>query len=101
MIFLMAGANEDCWSLLREHDRQAPSTFEFSLAVFSGIGGIALLDPSMLSLLVTVTGATGAAISVYRRGKHLVVEQRYLGIFWDIEHRRHILQTELGRRGIA
>jgi hypothetical protein len=101
LIILMDTANEDCRDLLREHQNQAPSTFEFSIAAISGIGGIALLDPSMLSLLVTSTGVIATAISTFRRGQHLVAEQRYLGFFWDIENRRYLLQAELARRGIS
>jgi hypothetical protein len=101
LIVSMDQANRDCHSLLQEHQSRAPSTVEFSIGAISGIGGIALLDPSMLSLIVIATGVIATGIAVFRRGQHLVEEQRYLGFFWDIENRRYLLQAELARRGIA
>lgn len=101
LIASIEGANEDCRDLLQEHQRQAPSTLEFAVGAFSGLGGLALLDPSILSLLVTSTGVLATAIATYHRGQHLAAEQRYLGLFWDIEHRRHLLQSEMARRGIT
>jgi hypothetical protein len=101
LIVLIEGANKDCLDLLQEHHNQAPSTLEFSVGAFSGLGGLALLDPSMLSLLVTSAGVLATAIATYRGGLHLAVEQRYLGIFWDIENRRHLLQSEMARRGVT
>jgi hypothetical protein len=101
LIVLIEGANEDCMDLLQEHHHHAPSMLEFSVGAFSGLGGLALLDPSMLSLLVTSAGVLATAIATYNRGHHLLAEQRYLGVFWDIEHRRHLLQSEMARRGIT
>jgi hypothetical protein len=101
LIVLIESANKDCLDLLQEHHNQAPSKLEFSVGAFSGLGGLALLDPSMLSLLVTSAGLLATAIATYRGGLHLAVEQRYLGIFWDIENRRHLLRSEMARRGIT
>src|SRR4051812_22683863 len=100
LIVSIEGANEDCRYLLQEHQHQAPSTLEFAVGALSGIGGLALLDPSILSILVTSTGVLATAITTYHRGQHVAAEQRYLALFWDIEHRRHLLQSEMARRGI-
>ena len=97
---LLDGANRSCWETLQEHERQAPSAFWFHLSVWTGVGGIALLEPSLISIIITVGGLLGSGKSIYDRGAHLVAEQRYLQLFWAVELRKDRLKSALARRGI-
>jgi hypothetical protein len=97
---LLDGANRTCWEILEEHEGQAPSAFWFHLSVWTGVGGIALVDPNLISIIITVGGLLGSIKSIYDRGAHLVTEQRYLRLFWAVELRKDKLKSTLARRGI-
>lgn len=100
LIDLIADAHELCAAILEEHKRNFPSTFWFAGSFLSGLGGLAFIEPTLGSIIITVGGAAGAAKSLYDRGAHLITEQNYLGLYWSVAIRRDALKIELTRRGI-
>ena len=52
------------------------------------------------SIIITAGGVAGAAKSLYDRGRHLIAEQKYLGLYWSVATRKDALKVELTRRGI-
>ncbi|KIZ46274.1 MULTISPECIES: hypothetical protein [Rhodopseudomonas] len=100
LVSLLNETNLECWQLLQEHERSASSAVWLVLSLFSGLGGLPFAGSSALSVLLAAAGAAGAAKAVYDESRHLATEQRYLGIFWAIENRKALVETELRRRGI-
>jgi hypothetical protein len=97
---LIADAHEICRDILQEHERNSPSTAWFAISTVSGFGGLVLLEPTLGAIVITLGGIAGAAKSLYDYGAHLVVEQRYLDLYWRTEARKDALKIELIRRGI-
>lgn len=97
---LLARAHDLSCEILREHERNCPSTITFALSFLSGVGGLILVEPTTASVVVVAGGVLAAAKSVYDRGAHLFAEQRHLALFWDVSLRREALKIELIRRGI-
>ena len=93
-------ANKDCLDIVDEFERQKPSAFWFWINAASGFGGLALLDPTLISLILTIGGALGGGKSLFDRAAYLATEQRYLGLYWGVQHRKNALGAELTRRGI-
>ena len=100
LVDILVVANKDCLEILDEHERQEPSAFWFWLSVVGGLGGIALMDPTLVSVILTAGGLLGGVKAVYDKGAYLLEEQRYLGLYWDVAHRKDALGSELTRRGI-
>jgi hypothetical protein len=98
---LLDQANNDCLSIVDEFETQRPSASWFWINAISGYGGLALIDPTFISAAIAIGGALGASKSLYDRARFLVLEQRYLSLYWDVQLRKSALGSELIRRGIS
>ena len=84
--------------------RRAPAAFSLGalvcISVASGLGGLLLLEPTTISLVLTIGGALGAGKSLYDRGAHLMRVQKLLSDYWEASLHHDALAAELTRRGI-
>ncbi|AXS41915.1 hypothetical protein D1F64_20265 [Breoghania sp. L-A4] len=82
------------------HDQAMPSAIWFFVSVGSGFGSLFFMEPTLASVAITAGGVAGAFKSLYDRGRHLLIEQRYLGLYWRANAHREALAVEMHRRGI-
>lgn len=97
---LLDRANQECLDIVDEFERRKPSEFWFWINTVGGFVGLALMDPTLISVALTIGGALGAGKSVYDRAAYLITEQRYLDLYWAVQHRKNALGSELTRRGL-
>jgi len=89
-----------CHQIITEHELNFPSTLWFFVTTLPAFGGLLLLEPTILSIFITVGGLAGAGKALFDRGHYFYYEQKLLGPFWGVKIRKDALQAEMTRRGI-